>query len=79
MQPLNGVKVLRCYFDLNCTVAYSQLHGFSDAPDQAFAAVDYYLCASHSNGIVEVRIVGVSTRVALLRNNKFLAWSYLVQ
>ena len=63
LQFLNSVKVPRCYFDSNRTVAYSQLHGFSDASDQAFAAV-VYLRSSYSDGSVEVRIVGAKTRVA---------------
>ena len=63
LQSLNGMKVPRCYFDSNRTVAYSQLHGFSDASDQAFAAV-VYLRASYSDGTVELRIIGAKTRVA---------------
>ena len=63
LQSLNGMKVPRCYFDSNRTVAYSQLHGFSDASDQAFAAVVYFR-ASYSDGTVEVRIIGAKTRVA---------------
>ena len=57
------MKVPRCYFDSNRTVAYNQLHGFSDASDQVFAAV-IYLRSSYSDGSVEVRIVGAKTRVA---------------
>ena len=63
LQSLNGMKVPRCYFDSNRTVAYSQLYGFSDASDQAFAAV-VYLRASYSDGTVEVQIIGAKTRVA---------------
>ena len=60
---MNGAKVPRCYFDFNRTVTYSQIYGFSDASDQAFAAV-VYLHSSYNHGSVEVRIVGAKTRVA---------------
>ena len=62
LQFLNSVKVPRCFFDSNCTVAYSQLHGFSDVSDQVFAAV-VYLRSSYSDidSSMEVRIVGGKT------------------
>ena len=58
------MKVTRCYFDSNHTVAYSQLHGFSDASDQAFAAV-VYLHSSYSDDSVEVRIVATTSLIML--------------
>ena len=60
---MNSVKIPRCYFDSNRTVAYSQLHGFSDASDQAFTPI-VYLRSSYSDGSVEVWIVGAKIRVA---------------
>ena len=62
LQSLNNLTVPRCYFDLNYTVAFSQLHSFSEALDQAFAAT-VYLHSSYSIGSVEVRNVEVKTRV----------------
>ena len=60
------MKVPRCSFDSNRTVAYSQLYGFSDTLDQAFAVV-VYLCSSYSDGSAEVRIVGAKTRVVPIK------------
>ena len=59
---MNDVNVPRCYFDLNYTVAFSQVHSFSEALDQAFAAT-VYLHSSYSNGSVKVWNVEVKTRV----------------
>ena len=63
LNSLNHVKVPRCYFYTNQTVVCSQLYGFSDASDQAFAAV-IYIRSTYNDGTVEVRIVGSKTRVA---------------
>lgn len=60
---LNGIQVPRCYFleGHSCTV--SQLHGFCDASDRAFAAV-VYLRTVYSDGSIHTVLIASKTRVA---------------
>ena len=51
LDSLNHVKVPSCYFYTNRAVVCSQLHGFSDTSDQAFAAV-VYIRSTYNDGSV---------------------------
>ena len=57
-KSLNQLRVPRCYFLLNSIPTQVQLHGFSDASEQAFAAAVY------PDGTITTRLVAVKTRVA---------------
>jgi len=63
---LNDVQVPRCYFDGQLVPDVIEFHGFSDASEQAYAAV-LYLRVINTNGTVVTRLVASKTRVAPLK------------
>ena len=60
---LDGVKVSRCYLKFDSPFLATQLHGFSDASEQAFAAV-VYMRSLYEDGSIKVSLVASKTRVA---------------
>ena len=62
LQHLSNVRVPRCYFDVRSKPTNIQLHGFSDASQQAFAAV-VYLRSTHEDSRVAVKFVASKTKV----------------
>jgi len=62
LNTLNQV-IARCYFELSKEPVRVELHGFSDASEQAYAAV-LYLKTCYSDGSVSVRLVASKTKVA---------------
>ena len=56
----------RCYFPKNTTIVYKQLHGFSDASEQAYAGV-VYLRMVDTTGSVYVSLVIAKTKVAPIK------------
>ena len=62
---ISRIRIPRCYFLLNSSPTDVQLHGFSDALSQAYAAVLHF-CSLYPDGHVEVRLITSKTRVALL-------------
>ena len=65
-KTLNNLRVQRCYFFTNTTPVSIQLHGFSDASCQAYAAVAY-LRSVFPDGRVDIQIVASKTRVAPIK------------
>ena len=63
LQHLSNVRIPRCYFDVRSKPTNIQLHGFSDASQQAFAAV-VYLRSTYEDGRVAVKFVASKTKVA---------------
>lgn len=63
LESLNKVKIPRCYFVSNLSPISIQLHGFSDASKQAYAAV-VYLRSCYDDGRVVVSLVCSKTRVS---------------
>ena len=63
LQHLSNVRVPRCYFDVSSKPKNIQLHGFSDASQQAFSAV-VYLRSIYEDGHVAVKLVASKTKVA---------------
>ena len=63
---LNGIQIPRCYFHPGQTIITSQLHGFCDASDSAFAAVAYIHC-HYSDGSIDVRLITSKTHVAPIK------------
>ena len=57
------IKVPRCYYVANQSLRLQQLHGFSDASKDAYAAV-IYLRSVYCKGEVDIRLVASKTRVA---------------
>ena len=62
---ISRIRIPRCYFLLNSSPTDVQLHGFSDASPQAYAAVLYFR-SLYPDGHVEVRLIASKTRVAPL-------------
>ena len=62
-KALSNLKIPRCYFQCNTKPANIQLHCFSDAASQGYAAVVYLRC-EYPNGNVDVKFVASKTRVA---------------
>ena len=60
---LSQIKVPRCYYVANQSLRLQQLHGFSDASKDAYAAV-IYLRSVYCKGEVDIRLVASKTRVA---------------
>lgn len=56
----------RCYFPKDFRIAYKQLHGFSDASEQAYAGV-VYLRMVDTTGRVHSSLVMVKTKVAPIK------------
>ena len=64
LQHLARVSVPRCYFDPSFKTPINiELHGFSDASQQAFAAV-VYLRSIYEDGRITVKLVASKTKVA---------------
>ena len=63
---LNGVKVPRCYFRGGHQSLSTQLHGFCDACDHAYAAV-VYLRTTYSDSSIQTVLIASKTRVAPLK------------
>ena len=64
LQHLADVRLPRCYFSARASRPNNiQLHGFSDASQQAFAAA-VYMRSTYDNGHVEVNLVASKTKVA---------------
>ena len=64
LQHLADVRLPRCYFSARASRPNNiQLHGFSDASQQAFAAA-VYMRSTYDNGHVEVILVASKTKVA---------------
>ena len=59
----SSVKIPRYYFSHNTRPTNIQLHCFSDAASQGYAAV-VYLRSEYPNGSVDVKLVASKTRVA---------------
>ena len=58
--------VPRCYFPMHLQVASKNLHGFSDASEDAYAAV-VYLRIVGSDGKVHISLVTSKTKVAPIK------------
>lgn len=56
----------RCYHPKEATIVSTQLHGFSDASEKAYAAV-VYLRMEDSNGMIHTSLVTSKTRVAPIK------------
>ena len=71
LNTLDNVKIPKCYFNLGTSFIDIQLHGFSDASEQAFTAVLYLRCVS-SDGNVFTRLVASKTRVSPVKKQSIL-------
>ena len=65
-RALRQLSVPRCCFLLNSILSRVQLHGFSDASEQAFAAA-IYLRAVYPDGTITMRLVAAKTRVTPMK------------
>ena len=63
---LSQIRVPRCYYIHKQDPILQELHGFSDASEQAYAAV-VYLRSVYSDGEVIIQIVASKTRMATLK------------
>ena len=65
-KTITNLRVPRCYFPVYKTPVSIQLHGFSDASCQAYAAV-LYIRSIFSDGSVDIQIVSSKSRVAPIK------------
>ena len=63
---LSQIHIPRCYFPKDVQVVSMQLHGFSDASQDAYAGV-VYLRMQDADGDVHVALVASKTRVAPIK------------
>ena len=63
---LSNKHIPRCYFDKRSQIATVQLHGFSDASENAYAAV-IYLRMIDTFGKVQISLVTAKTKVAPIK------------
>ena len=63
---LSNIPVCRCHFPCNPALCSTQLHGFSDASEEAYSAV-VYIRIQDPTGSVHVSLVTSKTRVAPLK------------
>ena len=63
LSSISRIRIPRCYFLLNSSPTDVQLHKFSDASSQAYAAVLYFR-SLYPDGHVEVRLIASKTRLA---------------
>ena len=66
LKSLTQVHIPRCYFPKEAEIVSIQLHGFSDASQDAYAAV-VYLRMTDSKGEVHVALVASKTKVAPIK------------
>ena len=66
LEALSSVKIPRCYYLAGETMVLNQIHGFSDASEQAYAAV-VYVRSVYCSGNISVSLVASKTRVAPLK------------
>ena len=66
LTSLSHVHIPRCYFPKEVQVVSSQLHGFCDASESAYAGVAY-LRTTDSKGEVHISLVASKTRVAPIK------------
>ena len=66
LKHLACVHIPRCYFPKDLTVSHLQLHGFSDASEDAYAAV-VYIRATGSDGRSYVSLVTSKTKVSPIK------------
>ena len=58
--------ISRCYYPKEATIVSTQLHGFSDASEKAYAAA-VYLRMEDTNGVIHTSLVISKTRVAPIK------------
>ena len=63
---LANQHIPRCYYSKSATVAYKQLHGFSDASEAAYAGVVYFRLV-YTCGSVHTSLVMAKTKVAPIK------------
>ena len=66
LKSLSQRHIPRCYFPKDVEVVSTQLHGFSDASESAYAGV-VYLRMIDSDGNVHISLVAAKTKVAPLK------------
>ena len=62
LKHLSDIRIPRCYFNVSRKPRKIQLHGFSDASQQAFAAV-VYMRSTYEDGCIAVNFVASKTKV----------------
>ena len=65
LKTLNFIRILRALYKNDSDPVHSQIHGFSDASEAAFAGA-VYLQTELKNGKIDVRQVASKTKVAPL-------------
>ena len=63
---LKDMPFPRCYFRAGATIISTELHGFCDASDDAYAAT-VYIRTTYASGLPSTTLVASKTKVALLK------------
>jgi hypothetical protein len=63
---LSNVQIPRCYFPQGFCITSTQLHGFSDASEDAYGAV-VYLRLTDAHGNVHISLIASKTKVAPIK------------
>ena len=66
LRQVDGVEISRCYFDKKTQLVALELHGFSDASENAYAAV-VYLRMTDIFGRKQVSLISSKTKVAPIK------------
>ena len=66
LKSLSQIHIPRCYFPKDVKIVSTQLHGFSDASESAYAAVVYFRLTDTRGG-VHVSLVASKTKVAPIK------------
>ena len=66
LNVLSTKQIPRCFFNKTSSVSSMQLHGFSDASEQAYSAV-LYLRMECTDGSIQVSLVSSKTKVAPIK------------
>ena len=66
LSSLSQIHIPRCYFPKECQIVSTQLHGFSDASEDAYSGV-VYLRMTDDKGEIHVALVASKTRVAPIK------------
>ena len=77
LSHLSTMGILRCYFPKEVAVYSVQLHGFSDASENAYAG-EVYLRVSDTSRNVHLALVTLKTKVAPIKRLSIPDWSYVV-
>jgi hypothetical protein len=73
---LTSKHIQRCYFPKNCTITSTEIHGFCDASERAYAAA-VYIRTTDQRGTFHTSLVISKTKVAPIKDFQYQGLSYV--